>query len=625
VGDGGIFNDGGTLIVEDSTLSANEYDGIYNNGGIATVAASTITGTYGYGAAIWVWDATGTAIIEGNTIVGNNWYGISAGANATLAANIIANEGNGDDCAGRPSDAGYNIADDNNCQFSASTSVNNSATIDDYLGSLGSYGGSTQTIPLLATPSPTTGLPDPALRVIPSTFSLPVAVNGQSLACSVPDQRGTIRQQPCDVGAFELAGTTVTFKANGGSGSMAPESGAAPTPLTANAFTNAGYVFAGWNTAADGSATAYSDGATYPFTSSATLYAQWAAMCIPGYYSTSGYAPCTSAPPGTYVSTSGATSATSCAVGTYQPNSGQSSCLAADPGNAVASAGATSETPCAAGTYQPNSGQSSCLAADPGNAVASAGATSETPCAAGTYQPNSGQTSCTPAPPNTYVDTEGATSPTPCPAGTFNPDTGSTSIAACVMVAVANPGDQSDFINTPITALPNSQTNGITPVAWSATGLPAGLTIDPSSGTITGTPTTPCVCSVTLKATDSDGNVGTASFTWTILSFGIATTSLPNATPKTPYGPDGPVTLQAAGLGVSAPGYTTTLKWKKVTLPKGMKLSSAGVLTGTPNKNLAAGPSSVTVKVTETVTTLNGKKKVKTNTTVQATIPLTIV
>jgi hypothetical protein len=193
------------------------------------------------------------------------------------------------------------------------------------------------------------------------------------------------------------------------------------------------------------------------------------------------------------------------------------------------------------------------------------------------------------------------------------------------MVAVANPGDQSDFINTPITALPNSQTNGITPVAWSATGLPAGLTIDPSSGTITGTPTTPCVCSVTLKATDSDGNVGTASFTWTILSFGIATTSLPNATPKTPYGPDGPVTLQAAGLGVSAPGYTTTLKWKKVTLPKGMKLSSAGVLTGTPNKNLAAGPSSVTVKVTETVTTLNGKKKVKTNTTVQATIPLTIV
>jgi hypothetical protein len=48
------------------------------------------------------------------------------------------------------------------------------------------------------------------------------------------------------------------------------------------------------------------------------------------------------------------------------------------------------------------------------------------------------------------------------------------------------------------------------------------------------------------------------------------------------------------------------------------------VLSGTPNTKLAAGPTSVTVQVTETVTTLNGTKKVKTKTTVQATIPLTI-
>ena len=56
----------------------------------------------------------------------------------------------------------------------------------------------------------------------------------------------------------------------------------------------------------------------------------------------------------------------------------------------------------------------------------------------------------------------------------------------------------------------------------------------------------------------------------------------------------------------------------------GLNLSSTGVLSGTPSTKLAAGPSSVTVQVTETVTTLNGKKKVKTKTTVQATIPLTI-
>jgi hypothetical protein len=66
------------------------------------------------------------------------------------------------------------------------------------------------------------------------------------------------------------------------------------------------------------------------------------------------------------------------------------------------------------------------------------------------------------------------------------------------------------------------------------------------------------------------------------------------------------------------------LKWKKLSLPKGLKLSKTGVLSGTPSTKLTAGPSSVKVKVTETVTTLNGKKKVKTKTTVQATIPLTI-
>ena len=104
-------------------------------------------------------------------------------------------------------------------------------------------------------------------------------------------------------------------------------------------------------------------------------------------------------------------------------------------------------------------------------------------------------------------------------------------------------------------------------------------------------------------------------------SFGITTGSLPNARPGTPYGP---VTLHAAGLGVSDSPYTTTLKWKKLSLPNGLKLSSAGVLSGTPSKKLVAGPASVTVQVTETVTTRNGRKKVKTTTPVQATIPLNI-
>jgi Invasin, domain 3 len=136
-----------------------------------------------------------------------------------------------------------------------------------------------------------------------------------------------------------------------------------------------------------------------------------------------------------------------------------------------------------------------------------------------------------------------------------------------------------------------------------------------------------CTVTATNAIGTSAPSAASSSFTPTL--FSITTSSLPSATPDTPYGP---VTLEAAGLGVSASPYTTTLKWAKGTvvspaaaLPRGLKLSSTGVLSGTPNKKLAAGTSSITVKVTEKVTTLNSKGRgVKAPTTVQATIPLTI-
>ena len=103
--------------------------------------------------------------------------------------------------------------------------------------------------------------------------------------------------------------------------------------------------------------------------------------------------------------------------------------------------------------------------------------------------------------------------------------------------------------------------------------------------------------------------------------FQVTTSSLPPAVRGVPYGP---VTLQASNLGTSTSPYTTTLKWKKVTLPRGLRLSPAGVLSGTPSKK-GSGFTSVSVQVTETVTTLNGKRKVKTRATVQATIPLIII
>ncbi|MDZ4250381.1 MAG: InlB B-repeat-containing protein, partial [Candidatus Nanopelagicales bacterium] len=76
---------------------------------------------------------------------------------------------------------------------------------------------------------------------------------------------------------------TVTFNANDGAGSMSSQTKNVPTALTANTFTRAGYSFTGWNTAANGSGTAYANQAVYPFTADATLHAQWLALPCSSY------------------------------------------------------------------------------------------------------------------------------------------------------------------------------------------------------------------------------------------------------------------------------------------------------------------------------------------------------
>lgn len=71
------------------------------------------------------------------------------------------------------------------------------------------------------------------------------------------------------------AGKSVTFNANGGSGTMANQTASTPTPLTPNSFSRTGHSFANWSTNPDGSGTTYADAATYDFSANTTLYAQW--------------------------------------------------------------------------------------------------------------------------------------------------------------------------------------------------------------------------------------------------------------------------------------------------------------------------------------------------------------
>jgi len=88
-------------------------------------------------------------------------------------------------------------------------------------------------------------------------------------------------------------------------------------------------------------------------------------------------------------------------------------------------------------------------------------------------------------------------------------------------VTVTNPGSQTGTVGTAV-SLQIHATDSATgqTLTYSATGLPAGLSINASTGLITGTPTTAATSSVTVTAKDTTGATGSASFTWTISTAG---------------------------------------------------------------------------------------------------------
>ncbi|MER5638762.1 Ig domain-containing protein [Kitasatospora sp. NPDC002227] len=88
-------------------------------------------------------------------------------------------------------------------------------------------------------------------------------------------------------------------------------------------------------------------------------------------------------------------------------------------------------------------------------------------------------------------------------------------------VTVTNPGAQSTIVNTAasLQISASDSASGQT-LTYSATGLPGGLSINSSTGLISGTPTATGTSSVTVTAKDTTNASGSASFSWTVSTSG---------------------------------------------------------------------------------------------------------
>jgi hypothetical protein len=84
-------------------------------------------------------------------------------------------------------------------------------------------------------------------------------------------------------------------------------------------------------------------------------------------------------------------------------------------------------------------------------------------------------------------------------------------------VTVTNPGGQSGTVGTAVSrAVHATDSAAGQTLTYSATGLPAGLSISATTGVISGTPTTAGMSSAVVTARDTTGASGSAAFSWAI-------------------------------------------------------------------------------------------------------------
>lgn len=130
---------------------------------------------------------------------------------------------------------------------------------------------------------------------------------------------------------------------------------------------------------------------------------------------------------------------------------------------------------------------------------------------------------------------------------------------------------------------------GVPPYAWSSGGLPAGLSLDGASGTLSGTPAGEGTVTVLIRVTDAAKDTAAREFRLTINPrlLEITTSALAEATAGTGYS-------QALAAVGGAPPYSWAVTGSA---PPGITLDSAtGMLSGTPT---AGGSFALAARVTD--------------------------
>ncbi|HZP50100.1 putative Ig domain-containing protein, partial [Actinocrinis sp.] len=150
-------------------------------------------------------------------------------------------------------------------------------------------------------------------------------------------------------------------------------------------------------------------------------------------------------------------------------------------------------------------------------------------------------------------------------------------------VSVTNPGSQTGTVGTAVSLQVSASDSGGASLTYSASGLPAGLSIS-SSGLISGTPTTANTYSVTVTATDSTGASGSASFSWTINGSGSGGNAIVNGGFET-----------GSLSGWTASGVTS--------------VATSGAHSGTHAAQLGNSSPSNTSSITQTFTAASGNSK----------------